>query len=73
MIHQQPQSFTPSSINICNRILRQRGKIFFQFFKSGVHFLDEKWKRDAKKEERAKNCTNIYTDINYYGKLKEPT
>jgi len=34
--------------------------------------LDENWRRDLKKGERAKNCT-IYTDISYYGKLKEPT
>jgi hypothetical protein len=36
-------------------------------------FSNENWRRDAKKGERAKNCTNIYTDISYYGKLKEPT
>jgi hypothetical protein len=60
-------------VNFCNRILRQSGKILFQFFESGVYFLDEKWKKDAKKGERAKNCTNIYTNISYYGKLKEPT
>jgi hypothetical protein len=30
-------------------------------------FLDEKWKRDAKKGERAKNYINIYTDISYHG------
>jgi hypothetical protein len=38
-----------------------------------IFFIDEKWKRDAKKGETAKNCTNIYTDISYHGKLKEPT
>ena len=52
----------------CNRILRQSGKILFQSFKSGVYFLDEKWKREG-----TRNLTNIYTDISYHGKLKEPT
>jgi len=37
-----------------------------------IFFLDENWRRDLKKRERAKNCT-IYTDISYYGKLKELT
>ena len=58
MIHQQPQSCTPSTVNFCNRIWRQNGKYFF---KSGVHFqmrIGEEIQR--KKGEKAKICTNIY-------------
>jgi hypothetical protein len=55
MIHEQPQSFTPSTVNFCIRILKQNEKILFQFFKSGVHFSKEKWRRDAKKREGTRN------------------
>jgi hypothetical protein len=45
----------------------------FSNFQEWCPFSNENWRRDSKKGERAKNCTNIYTDISYYGKLKEPT
>jgi hypothetical protein len=51
----------------------ERENIFLFFQEWCPFFLDEKWKRDAKKGEKAKNCTNIYADISYHGKLKEPT
>jgi hypothetical protein len=45
----------------------------FSIFQEWCPFSNENWRRDSKKGERAKNCTNIYTNISYYGKLKEPT
>jgi hypothetical protein len=45
----------------------------FLIFQEWFPFSNKNWRRDLKKGEKAKNCANIYTDINYYGKLKEPT
>jgi hypothetical protein len=40
----------------------------FSIFQKWCPFSNENWRRDAKKGERAKNCTNIYIDISYHGK-----
>jgi len=76
MIHYQPQSCTPSTVNFCNRIWRQSGKILFQFFMSGVHFqmrIGEEIQRREKEQRIAQIYIYIYIYISYYGKLKEPT
>jgi len=59
-------------VNFCNRILRQSEKVLFQFFKSGVHF-QMRIGEEIQSREKEQGIAQIYTDISYYGKLKEPT
>jgi len=59
-------------VNFCNRILRQSGKVLFQFFKSGVYF-QMRIGEEIQRREKEQRIAQIYTNISYYGKLKEPT
>jgi hypothetical protein len=38
----------------------------FLIFQEWCPFSNENWRTNSKKGERAKNCTNIYTDISYH-------
>ena len=46
--------------------------MFFQFFKSGVHF-QMRIGEESQRREKEQRIEQIYTDISYYGKLNEPT
>jgi uncharacterized protein (UPF0303 family) len=52
--------------------MRQSEKVLFQFFKSGVHF-EMRIGEEIQRREKEQRIAQIYIDISYYGKLKEPT
>jgi hypothetical protein len=55
-------NISPSTVNFCNRIWRQSGKILFQFFKSGVHF-QMRIGEEMQRKEKEQRIAQIYTQI----------
>jgi hypothetical protein len=53
---------TLESLIFCNRILRQSGKILFQFFKSGVHF-QLRIGGEIQRKQKEQRIAQIYTQI----------